>query len=57
MKTIIVIVALFLSIFPGYADERLWCLDEGSAGYEFDPNRSSSDDKSKPQNFMRTQAD
>ncbi|HVR58667.1 MAG TPA: hypothetical protein VMT72_17795 [Pseudolabrys sp.] len=54
MKTAVVIVAFLLSIVPGHADERFWCLDEGSAGYEFDPKRSSFDDKSKPQNFMRT---
>jgi hypothetical protein len=54
MKTAVVIVAFLLSIGPSHADERFWCLDEGSAGYGFDPKRPVFDDKSKPQNFMRT---
>jgi hypothetical protein len=54
LKTAVVIVALLLSIVPTHADQHFWCLDEGSAGYGFDPKRPVFDDKSKPQNFMRT---
>ncbi|WIW47064.1 hypothetical protein ML401_02780 [Bradyrhizobium sp. 62B] len=53
MKTAVFILVLLLSIAPTRADERLWCLDEGSAGYGFDRNRAVFDDKSKPQAFMR----
>ena len=53
MKTAFVIVVFLLSIVPSHADQRFWCLDEGSAGYGFDPKRPVFNDKSKPQTFMR----
>jgi hypothetical protein len=45
---------LIYSVGAALADEKFWCLDEASGGYIMDPAREVGNDKSKPQDFVKT---
>jgi hypothetical protein len=54
IKPVFLIVILMLSAGTAMADEKYWCLDEASGGYIMDPGREAGNDKSKPQDFIKT---
>jgi hypothetical protein len=54
IKRLLLLVSLLCPAGPALADAKFWCLDEASSGYIMDPGREVGNDKSKPQEFMKT---